>query len=178
MVILWTLLAAVALLLLIFSRPFTNAMFVVIASLRSSRFLSFFSGAEIEQANEKRASEGARLGWAKKWGRSREGVSKKGEGVERNRLPLIPNILPNSVRPQTGSNSVIWQIKLLVSSPYYQTVTWKIWHWYISDIQNTRNKIKNMAVSMGAFEFIFRKLWKIFWKTINRSISNRSKELP
>ena len=35
-----------------------------------------FSGrAEIEQANEKRVSEGARQGWAKKLGRSREGVS-------------------------------------------------------------------------------------------------------
>ena len=43
----------------------------------------FSGGAEIEQANEKRASEGARLGWAKKLGRSREGVSKKGEGVGR-----------------------------------------------------------------------------------------------
>ena len=42
---------------------------------------SFSGGAEIKQANEKRASEGARLGWAKKLGRSREGVSKKGEGV-------------------------------------------------------------------------------------------------
>ena len=36
---------------------------------------------EIEQANEKRASKGARLGWAKKLRRSREGVSKKGGGL-------------------------------------------------------------------------------------------------
>ena len=43
----------------------------------------FSGGAEIEQANEKRASEGARLGWAKKLGRSREGVSKKEEGMGR-----------------------------------------------------------------------------------------------
>ena len=43
----------------------------------------FSGGAEIEQANEKRVIEGARLGWAKKLGRSREGVSKKGEGVGR-----------------------------------------------------------------------------------------------
>ena len=44
-----------------------------------------FSGrAEIEEENEKRASEGARQGWAKKLGVSREGVSKKGEGVGRN----------------------------------------------------------------------------------------------
>ena len=43
----------------------------------------FSGGAEIEQANEKRASEGARLGRAKKLGRSREGVIKKGEGVGR-----------------------------------------------------------------------------------------------
>ena len=43
----------------------------------------FSGGVEIEQANEKRASEGARLGWAKKLGRSREGVSKKGEEVGR-----------------------------------------------------------------------------------------------
>ena len=46
-------------------------------------FFPFSGGAEIEQANEKRASEGARLGWAKKLGRSREGVSKKGEGLGR-----------------------------------------------------------------------------------------------
>ena len=43
-----------------------------------------FSGSvEIEQANKKQASEGACLGWAKKVGRSREEVSKKGEGVRR-----------------------------------------------------------------------------------------------
>ena len=40
----------------------------------------FSGGEEIEQTNEKRASEGARLGWARKLGRSREGVSKKGGG--------------------------------------------------------------------------------------------------
>ena len=46
MVILWTLLAAVAFLLLIFSRPFTNAMFVVIAFSHESpfSFLSQYSG--------------------------------------------------------------------------------------------------------------------------------------
>ena len=41
----------------------------------------FSGGAEIEQVNEKQATKGARLGWAKNLGRSREGVSKKGEGV-------------------------------------------------------------------------------------------------
>ena len=39
-------------------------------------YFPFSGGAEIKQANEKRASEGARLGWAKKLGRSREGASK------------------------------------------------------------------------------------------------------
>ena len=38
----------------------------------------FSGGAEIEQANEKRGSEGARLGRAKNLGRSREGVGRKG----------------------------------------------------------------------------------------------------
>ena len=46
-----------------------------------------------------------------KWGQGeREGG---GGEEERNRLQLIPNILPNSVRPPTGSNSAI----SLVSSP-------------------------------------------------------------
>ena len=56
----------------------------------------FSGGAEIEQANEKRASEGARLRleWTKNLGRSREGVSKKGEGRGENEpsphpLPLL-----------------------------------------------------------------------------------------
>ena len=49
----------------------------------------FSGGAEIEQANEKQASEGARLGWAKKLGRSREGVSKKGRGWGGKELPAF-----------------------------------------------------------------------------------------
>ena len=49
----------------------------------------FSGGAEIEQANEKRASEGALLGWDKKLGRSREGVSKKGRGRSPHPLPLL-----------------------------------------------------------------------------------------
>ena len=58
-------------------------------SLRSSRFLSglFPGGAEIEQA-----SEGARLGWAKKLGRSGEGVGRKGIACDQsqtlNRTPI------------------------------------------------------------------------------------------
>ena len=39
-------------------------------------YFPFSGGAEIEEANEKRASKGARLWWAKKLRRSREGVSK------------------------------------------------------------------------------------------------------
>ena len=35
---------------------------------------------QVFQAEIEQASEGARLGWAKKLGRSGEGVSKKGEG--------------------------------------------------------------------------------------------------
>ena len=45
-----------------------------------------FSGrAEIEQANEKRASEGARLGWAKKLGTRREGVGTLSQFSSRSR---------------------------------------------------------------------------------------------
>ena len=53
-----------------------------------------FPGREIEQAGE-RWEGGERQG-------GREEV-----GSKRNRLQSIPNILPNSVRPRTGSNSAI-----------------------------------------------------------------------
>ena len=66
------------------------------------------------QASEKRASEGARLEWAKKWGEKCGGGEQEGggDGEERNRLQSIPNILTNFVRPRTGSNSAIWLVKL------------------------------------------------------------------
>ena len=67
--------------------------FVNIHRLRSSRFLSFSGGEEIEQANEKRASERARLGWAKKLGRSREGVGRKGTTISVRRLTPSPYCL-------------------------------------------------------------------------------------
>lgn len=76
-----------------------------------------FPGREIEQAGEWRS---VHLGWAtngENWGGCEwEG----GGGVEkRNCLQSNPNILPNSVCPQTGNNSAIW----LVSSPSI-----KKWH--------------------------------------------------
>ena len=69
-------------------------------SLRCSRFFSF-PGGEIEQASEQSAP-----GVRKKMGRCGEGVSEKGGGGEKwNRPQPVPNILPNSVRPRTGSTS-------------------------------------------------------------------------
>ena len=43
---------------------------IVCLACVAADFFPFSGGGEIEQANEKRASEGARLGWAKKLGRS------------------------------------------------------------------------------------------------------------
>ena len=84
-------------------------------SLCSSRFLSFS-----RRRSNKRAKEHA---WGENWGEvlAREGVEREtgGGGEKRNRLHSIPNILPNSVRPGTGSISAIW----LVISPLI-----KIWH--------------------------------------------------
>ena len=81
-------------------------------SLRSSCLLSF----------SRQRLKRAKMQVCKKLGRIGEWVSEKVEGKgreERNRLQWIPNILLSSVRPRTGSNSVIW----LVISPSI-----KIWH--------------------------------------------------
>ena len=73
-------------------------------SLRSSRFLSFSRRRSNKQAI-KRASAWGEQKLREKWGLGeREGG---GGGEERNRLQSIPNILPNSVRPRTGSDSAI-----------------------------------------------------------------------
>ena len=83
---------------------------IIFNSLRSSRFLSFSRQRSKKRAIKRESAWGEQK-IREKWGwGEREGG---GGGEERNRLQLIPNILPNSVRPRTGSNSAI----SLVSSP-------------------------------------------------------------
>ena len=79
--------------------------FRITNNLCSSRFLYVCRTREQRSAPEGEQKIGER--WR---GGEREGG---GGGEKRNRLQSIPNILPNSVRPRTESNSSI----LLVSSP-------------------------------------------------------------
>ena len=83
-------------------------------SLRSSRFLSFPGRDRTRERKNGRAKKHA---WreqniGEKW-RSGEREGREGGAeifFQRNRLQSIPNVLPNSVRPRTGSNSAIWLV--------------------------------------------------------------------
>ena len=69
--------------------------------------VSFLFQAGIKHASEKASERRRTPGVSKILGRSGEAVSEKGKRVEaekRNRLQSIPNVLPNSIRPRTGSN--------------------------------------------------------------------------
>ena len=85
------------------ARAFTSR---IVACVADDSF-PFLCGDRTSEWNSGRAKE---HGWGEqknveKWGGGeREGG---GGGAKRNRLQSIPNILSNSVRPRTGSNSVI-----------------------------------------------------------------------
>ena len=74
------------------SRHFTHFQAILVIACVAADFFPVPGGAEIEQASEKCASEGARLGWAKKLGRSGEGVGRKGIACDQsqtlNRTPI------------------------------------------------------------------------------------------
>ena len=70
---------------------------------------SFLFQAEIEQASENTVERQSTPGVSKKIGEKWGGGEREGVrgGEKRNRLRSNSNILPNSIRPRTGSNSAI-----------------------------------------------------------------------
>ena len=95
-------------------------------SLRSSRFLSFF----------RPRGDGARLGWAKKLGRSREGVSKKGEGVGRTHplsllliLPLFRSFPPVRERLEKERKRLLRRLLLYGSKSVAHPHSAHLHHW-------------------------------------------------
>ena len=152
-----------------YPRIWSHVMF----SLRSSRFLSFSR----RRSNKRRAKEHA-------WGEhalgevGRGGLEGVGGGEKRNRLQSFPNILPNSVCPQTGSNSAIWLV--ITRQSKYNIWNSSFMHNPTSGIQQDQNWYDRVWSSFprGLRIFCLANVERPFRKTLDSSSENQSKKLP